>query len=60
MPKKKKKKKWKENFQTHSMRPALPGFQNQIDSIEKDSYRTISLMNMDVKIFNKKLVNPIQ
>lgn len=34
--------------------------QNQTDSIKSKNYRTASLINIDVKIFNETLANRIQ
>lgn len=48
-------------FLSHSMRPILIYHQKRDkDNIRKERYTAISLRNIDVKIFNKIVVNGIQ
>ena len=58
LKKKKKGLKWRENFQTSLMRPALPMPKPDKNTIHTHTeiYRPISLMNTDVQIFHKILV----
>ena len=55
-----KKLKKKESFQTHCMWPALSWYQSQTRTLQKENYRQISLINIDVKIFKLMVARQIQ
>lgn len=54
-----KKQKKREHFPIHSMRPALPQYQNQTKTVQQN-YRPVPFMNIEVKIFktNTSKLNP--
>jgi uncharacterized protein (DUF1810 family) len=54
------KKKGKENYQTHSMKPELLILKSNKDVTIKENYRPRSLFNTDAKILTKILANRIQ
>lgn len=49
----------REHIQIHSLRVALPWYQNQIKKLP-ENYRLISLMNINAKTFNETLANYIE